>query len=305
MLARLLALAALSSQPDGYETPRTQAAAASTRPAGTRPFVPGIEIDWNSKEVRASGEVVLREGPLEFLACTRGKEHESLIRLRAPGTQLFMALGLIGLSPGAPPRWNDDAGRFDPAEGDALDIDVEWPAAGAAARAGAASWIRSTADGMPALPRPWVFAGSIRRPDGRLACDGSGGTVALVDFPDNLIGLSRAHSSRNDELWAEANTDMIPPVGTSVTLVLRAARPRPWRPVVDELALARVAGRVIGAEDLADLITSSARIPGSEPVEIELRGTLLADQRRLERELSAAGVPRGAYRLGRAEAPDR
>lgn len=276
---------------------------AATRPAtAPRVLVPGIEIDWAAAEVRAAGDVVFRDGPLEFVACFRGKEHESLVRLRAPGTQLFMALGLIGMSPGRPPRWNEDAGRFDPAEGDPVDIEIEWASDGQVHRADANRWIRNIADGLPPVARPWVLAGSIRRPDGRLACDGSGGTVALVDFPDNLIGMSRAHSNRNDELWAEANSPVIPPLGTPVWLIFRAARPLRWKVELDELALIRVDGRIVESADLADLIASSARIEPGRAVEIELRGTLLADELRLGRELRQAGVKDGWYRLRRSPA---
>ena len=36
-----------------------------------------------------------REGPLEFVACFGGKEHESILRLEARATHIFMAMGLV------------------------------------------------------------------------------------------------------------------------------------------------------------------------------------------------------------------
>src|ERR1043166_8218583 len=51
-----------------------------TEPAASRPFQPGVRIDWEQKAVEIDARVVLREGPLELFACSpQTKEHESIL----------------------------------------------------------------------------------------------------------------------------------------------------------------------------------------------------------------------------------
>jgi len=40
--------------------------------------------------VVVDSRVVLREGALEFFACRPGKEHESILRLEAPATHIYL-----------------------------------------------------------------------------------------------------------------------------------------------------------------------------------------------------------------------
>ena len=97
------------------DTPTSQP--AETRQTPTRdatPFQPGVSIDWQQRAVLVDTHIVLRAGALEFLACRPGKEHESIVRCDAPAMHIYMALGLIGLTPGQPPRWNETHEAFDP-----------------------------------------------------------------------------------------------------------------------------------------------------------------------------------------------
>lgn len=274
----------------------SQPAAAARGPVA---FQPGVWIDWQRREVQVQTRVVLRAGPLEFLACLAGKEHESIVRFEASAVHVYMALGLLGLLPGHPPTWDPQSGAYGPPAGDLLDLSWQWPDQGRTQTADAYDWLREVEYARLPLARPWVFAGSVKMPDGALAADLSGVGVALVDFPDSLVCLSGRHPSRYGALWAEANTPAIPPVGSPVRLVVRPAAVRGLRVVVDQLGAAWVDGRYCALGDLADLLDLARRQDPEHTVSIAVRGTLRTDVRRLRLGLVEKGVPAESFRFVR------
>lgn len=213
-----------------------------------------------------------------------------------------MALGLLGVSPGHPPRWSDDLRRFTPPEGELIDIAFEWDAG--RQRADAFSWLREVEYDRNPLPRPWVFAGSKRTDrETTLLCDRSGAGVALVDFADSLICLTRSHASRDEELWAQADSVAIPPLKTPVTMLLRPASPARYEITVDFRGAAFVNGRFAAVADLLDLLQLQRKLDPHRTPEIRFNGGLRSDQAELLALLRAAGVkaePReGERREGR------
>lgn len=263
-----------------------------------------------------AARVVLRAGALEFLACWPGKEHESIVRCEAAAAHVYQALGLIGLVPGHPPVWDPDSDRYGEPTGDLVDISFRWSEDGRAQTADAFAWLREVEYARTLLARPWVFTGSLRLPDGTLSADATGVGIALVDFPDSLIALSRHHSSRNAELWVEANPGApgaaIPPEGTPVQLVLRpAAAPggTGFQPVgevvLDFRGVAWVNGRYCSALDLADLVRLARRLDPGYVQTIVVCGVLRSDESRLGQALLDAGVPAAAIRFRRADPTSR
>lgn len=276
--------------------------AVSPDRAGPRAFQPGVWIDWQSPAVIVEAQVVLRRGPLEFLACFAGKEHESILRLRASATHIYMALGLIGLTPGHPPVWDSGRQEYGRPAGDLVSITCEWEGEAGRQAVDACDWLCEIEYARPALDRPWVFAGSLRRDDGELAADRSGVGIALVDFPDSLLSMSRGFPSRLESLWAVARTEAIPPVGTAVRVVLRPARPAARRFELDFRGQLVVDGRPATVADTADLLLLVRQLAPETAQEIVVRGALAADVRRVRDGLLAAGVPAGAFRLVTEEA---
>lgn len=289
---------------DEQQPSSASAAGPTTRPATVRAFQPGVSIDWQTPAVHVETEVVFRSGPLEFLACFPGKEHESILRFRASATHIFMALGLVGLESGRPPRWNEAAGRFDDPQGDPLDIRLEWEEDGEQRSADAYDWLRLIELGTSPLPRPWVFGGSLVLEDGTLMADRSGVGVALVDFADALISYSRRYPSNLAKLWAEVYEPRVPPLGTEVTMIITAARPRPLAVRVDAMGLVWVNTRYATPADLADLLRGAGRLsPDSGLVEIVLDGTLVADETVLRRILAESDVTDEMVRWRRIAPP--
>ncbi len=267
------------------------APAPATRPAGPRPFQPGVQIDWARREVLAAAHVVLRSGPLELLACGPGKEHESILRLDAAATHVYLALGLLGVQPGHPPRWDDEREQTLPADGEPVDILLRWTNDGTPREVPAHDWLIDIEYGRTPQPRPWVLAGSVARGDGTLAADASGTAITLVDFSDALLAPRRPHTSRDAELWARANPSAIPPLDTPVTIVLRpaAAAAGAWR--LDLRGRLALDGRPVSWPDAAERIWLARRADPRAVVRIDAAAALRSDVAALRRVLFAAGVP--------------
>jgi hypothetical protein len=243
--------------------------------------------------------VVLRQGVLEFFACWAGKEHESILRIEPPALHVYMAMGLIGLTPGHPPTWNEEHGIFQPPAGDLVDLRVAWDTAAGPQTAGASEWLREIEYSRTPLPRPWYFSGSRRLPDGRLSSDMSGVGVALVDFGDSLISYSRRYSSRYGELWAEANTDVIPAHQTKVRLMLRPAAPRPLDLRLDFRGVTWLNDRYCSSADLADILKLERQLTPEHVQRIRAADTLEADIQRFRAVLRDAGLPQAAIEIRR------
>lgn len=303
LIAPVIAAACMNASADVAATgpatrPATSARGDTAR--GAKPFRPGVGIDWSAPAVLVDGEVALDRGPLEFFACFGGKEHESVIRLKASGNDIYLALGLIGLTPGRPPRWNADCEAFEPAQGDLVSVEIEFEDGGVRRRIAATSMLRGIEYGEAQWTRPWVFAGSIRRPDGSLSCDRSGVGIALVDFEDSLLSPPRAYVSRNQDLWAEVNTDAVPPRRTPVVVLLSPARP--WSPTIalDHRGDVTIDGRMATPADVAEQVLLIRRLDVRFVLSLRVEGAYAHDQRRLEAMLAQRGVEPGAIQWVRS-----
>jgi len=144
--------------------------------------------------------------------------------VRARPLHILEALGLIGLEPGMPARYDTRSGQWTAARGGPLRVDVALPGKGADRVFGIHEWMRHTADGAPAERRDWVFSGSQRLSRGRLAADLEGTVICVVDFDSALIALPETHTSSDAALWLEAYTERIPPVGTPCVIRISSAK---------------------------------------------------------------------------------
>ncbi|MFH1745431.1 MAG: YdjY domain-containing protein [Planctomycetota bacterium] len=306
----ILILLAISSSPAGQQAPNHQTASQPTSqpssiPAGYKAFQPGVWINWQQNTVAIQSHVVLRRGPLEFLACGAGKEHESILRLEASATHIYMALGLIGLTPGHPPQWNERECRYDQPAGDLVDISVQWHSAGQWHSASTFDWLNDLEYARPPIARPWIFAGSLRLADGSLASDHSGVGLALVDFPDSLLALSSGHSSSVGDLWVTANTPAIPPTNTSVLLILRTAQPRVYKVQLDFRGALYVDGRFTRIADFADLLKLARQTDPTYVQVVSVKHTLKSDVQAIRNTLKKFGVPAEAIKFRpTSESPD-
>lgn len=221
-------------------------------------FQPGVRIDWRTRQVEVQGRVILREGPIELFACSpRTREHESIVCIDARPMHVFQALGLIGLTPGHPSRFEPQTREYRPATGDPVEIEVQYTTDGQVRREPISRWMRHARTGDPARAgsdvedMPWVFAGSYLTDHGVFAADPEGTVISLVDFGSSLIALPEYHSDSNAELWLEPATERIPPLMTRCTLIFR---PGPILIDLDAAGRVRLSGRTLTLAETAEAL---------------------------------------------------
>jgi hypothetical protein len=257
------------SDPPASQPAATAASGPASQPAAIRPFQPGVLLDWGGRRALVRARVVLREGPLEYFAAFSGKEHESILRIEAAAESIYQGLGLLGYEAGRPVRWNEALQRYDPAEGDLVDVSVRHPLSSDRSRPAFDLVRRLGGPGKP-LPRPWVLAGSRRGADGVLLAGLSGAGLALVDAPDALLALTQSHSDSDASLWAEADPAAIPPLGDEVELI--------FGPPVAPHATFRLAE---GGRILATRLPAELEDRASTPLRVEELADLLSLGRRV------------------------
>ena len=234
-IALALATAALLQSCTQTPTDSLRTDPDPTAPVVLRPFA-GIVVRPAEVTVEVQAWTCLEAGWLEQVACSpNSREHESLVVVKAPPSEIHAALLLAGFEPGSPGTWSyvDDALQFTQPTGDRLDVLVRYEnAAGGTIQEPMSAWIQDHR-GQHAFPdEPWVFGGSAFEknlpwmgPGEHYVADTTGSIIGLVTFGDEVIGFSRViadQESVQPPAW-EVRTDHVPPVGTQVTLILRRA----------------------------------------------------------------------------------
>jgi hypothetical protein len=252
-------------------------------------FQPGVRIDWERSIILLEGEVVLRRGPLEFLACFTGKEHESIIRLKAQAIHVYLALGLVGLTANT---------NLQPES--LCDIDIRYSREGKLLEIDAHDWLIDRQFGQVPPPRAWRFIGSQSLGNGGIVAESSGAGVAVVSMPDALIEPTRAMSSSDAKLWCRANTARIPARGEPATLIIKPARPGRLEPRLDASGLLWIGKTLITTDTLIDLLRQQNCLTGHQPVTIHTDPlTLQSDLQRLRQRLSAVpGIVAVRFEVG-------
>lgn len=184
-------------------------------------FAPGVRIDWPNQTVEVDAEVVLRTGPLELFACSpRSREHESVVVVSARPMHIFQAMGLAGLEPGSPVRYDEVRDVSFAPKGTSLDLRIRFRDGDQDRLIPIEHWMRRVKQRQPPEWIDWVFAGSKSFDGGRFGADADGTVVCVVDFDTALISVGALRTADNDSLWLEANTERIPPIGTPCTLLI-------------------------------------------------------------------------------------
>lgn len=266
-------------------------------------FAPGVRINWTLKQVELEARVVLREGVLELFACTvQTREHESIVVVKARPLRIFEALGLIGLTPGAPIRFDETSESFWPAYGDPVSIAVRYARGGEPVTEDISAWMVETAGGKTMAPRYWVFAGSRRFSEERFGADLEGTVICVVDFDTALLALPQSYSSSNEELWLAAKTDAIPPRGTDCTLLIQAADVTKLTVEVLPGGNLSDGGNNVSAETVAERFKKQdAGKHGSMVIVRTQRGASRADVAAAVQGLLKAGVPEISLQIVPAE----
>jgi hypothetical protein len=185
-----------------------------------------IWFDPAEKRLIVRSRVCLREGALEHLMClSETKEHESILATDAEPRRIHAGLILVAGEPGHPVRYRP---KFQPPEGPAISIELEWTQDGKPLRAPAKSWIKDERTGKT-LTVDWVFGGSdlFEDPDTKrviYAADG-GDLITVANFTGAILDLPITSSANDAERTWVADPTKIPPKGTQVTTIFRAVKP--------------------------------------------------------------------------------
>lgn len=205
----------------------------TTRPAGVdaagqaRGVLKHLRIDPAGRSVEFDAQVVLTRGELELMVCLAGtKEHESILATQARPSHVHAALLALGVVPGKPARWTRGAGGksvYAPPAGAEIEINLRYvDSAGNARTVPGRTWLQALRRTGPPEPVRWVFVGSALLDDGAYLADETGEIVSVANFPASVVDVPFPSSTNQDSLAFAANTEVIPPVGTAVTVVLIA-----------------------------------------------------------------------------------
>jgi hypothetical protein len=182
-----------------------------------------VWIDVKQHEVLIDGYIALRRGMLEMFACPSGtKEHESIVAVHTKAATVHAALLAVGAVEGHPVRYRP---KFAPPEGTEIDIVVRWrDAAGEWQSAQAQDWVRDVESKKP-MSQQWVFAGSgfwtDEKTGKRYYMAEQGDLICVSNFTTATLDVPFESSQSNEGLLFEANTDVIPPAGMPVRVVLK------------------------------------------------------------------------------------
>ena len=180
-----------------------------------------ILVDREKRELTVEG-VVNSATVLEYLATARAgfKSYESAMELECSAVEFNLALILLGLDE---ERGVASSEKFDPRppQGDEVEIQVEWQAAGKTVRRPAEDLIYSDETRQTLARGPWVYTGSITLPDGQYLAQIEGVLIGFMHTPESIIDnpqkLTGAYGSHR--LHPEAG----PEPGTRVRLIVRRA----------------------------------------------------------------------------------
>ena len=196
-----------------------------------------VWFDQEKKRVVLQGGVCLREGQLEMLSCIhrwiddkfapqgkirRGtKEYESVLTVNTSAAVVHSALLLTGAKPGSPVKFQP---KYEPARGTEIEITLFWTDAdGKPQEAKGQDWVQNVKT-KEAMSQNWVFAGSGFREGeekGQQQYLGENGNlICVANFADAVLDIPVPSTSTNEALMFEAFTARIPPLGTTVTIVL-------------------------------------------------------------------------------------
>lgn len=182
-----------------------------------------VWIDLKNRQVVIDGEICLRRGPLEMLACPpHTKEHESIIQAHAKSFIVHTALLMVGAKSGKPVEWQPE---YKPASGNKIEITVYWlDKEGKIKKCRAQEWIKNVKT-QKAMTEDWVFAGSefYTNPNTKVRhylADG-GEMICVSNFTTAMMDLPIESTQSREGLIFEAFTDKIPPMKTPVRIVLK------------------------------------------------------------------------------------
>lgn len=226
-LSMALILALALAAPPADDAPK--GATDAIRPdASWKALGPHLWFDAEGRRLIVAARVVLREGALEHLLCLKGtKEHEAILATVATPFQIQAGLLATGALKGKPVQFVPE---FVPPSGSPIAIELQWRQDGMTRHADARTWVRDER-ARSSLQIDWVFAGSelIKVPgeDKPIFAADDGDLITVANFSSAILDLPFASTASDTDRLFVANTDLIPPRGTAVLMILQPRKIRP------------------------------------------------------------------------------
>ncbi|MDB4438036.1 YdjY domain-containing protein [bacterium] len=207
--------------------------------------LPGVTINMEAKAVDVASTIVLDQGSLEFIACTKDtKEHESIVKVDAKPSHIHTALLLLGAKAGHPAirkvvGEGDDQRWIDlPPKGSPVTVSLVIPNQnGKPIERPLSDFVNRLDDeGDPDKTeakkrlKTFLFAGShlVGKDDNpkTYLADKSGSVISLSTFGDELLCLPQVYGHENHALQWEADSTHLPKVETPVILRIKPVPPK-------------------------------------------------------------------------------
>ena len=177
-----------------------------------------VLFDTGKREVTVPGEINIVGGDIniEFFACGKlGKTHESILIVDAEPLHIFAALGALDYDAGMNLTVEGDP---HPPTGSPVEIWVEWNRGDAVVSRRARELIWNAFTEQPMQETPWIFNGGRLR-NNQLTTQLFHNIIAVYRDPDSLF--NHPLPTGTDDRTYRVNTDVIPPKGTKIKLVIR------------------------------------------------------------------------------------
>ena len=173
-------------------------------------------IDKDVNEIVIPGKINMQKGMVEVFACSPGgKLHESIIELDIVPYYLQVGLLLLGLDPVESKIF--DSGE-DLSKYSQLEILVKWREDDSEKIFRAEELVWDITNKKTMQQTNWIFRGSLVI-EGNFVANEIKSLITTYNDPTTIID-NPLISGKNDELY-EANSNLIPPVGTNVKLIIR------------------------------------------------------------------------------------
>ena len=181
----------------------------------------GIKVWFKKRIIKINGYVNLRKGPIELLATTpNGKDHESIFVLNCNPALFHTSLILIGLTPVK----NFFQKSSELLAKSKLFIYVQWETDGKKKMVRAEKLIFNQKHNRIMSNTQWIFTGSriYRKKNGKkiFVANVYGSLITTYYDPDGIV--NNPLPDRFDDTAYNANTKLLPPKKTPVTIILCA-----------------------------------------------------------------------------------
>src|SRR3989304_1132699 len=179
-----------------------------------------VTVDQKKRELPMEGSVNMQEGLVEYLAVAeKGKLHEAVLIMNVEPLHLQLGLILLGLKYGRNLKYQGEPA--DPI-GDPVNIFVEWGGEGRKKRVRGEDLILNQQTEKSMSQTHWIFSGSFEV-GGVFAAQLERSLIATYHDPASIIDNPLPEGADDTILYV--NKELVPPVGTQVTLTIQAAKP--------------------------------------------------------------------------------